>query len=64
MDSILVKGGGTLHGAIPIAGAKNACLALYSFRRLLERMRATDIDQCAAPQRYPDDDATFAVAGR
>ncbi|MEM9523057.1 MAG: UDP-N-acetylglucosamine 1-carboxyvinyltransferase [Pseudomonadota bacterium] len=28
MDSILVKGGGELHGQIPIAGAKNACLAL------------------------------------
>jgi UDP-N-acetylglucosamine 1-carboxyvinyltransferase len=28
MDSIIVKGGGTLKGQIPIAGAKNACLAL------------------------------------
>jgi UDP-N-acetylglucosamine 1-carboxyvinyltransferase len=28
MDSILVKGGGSLHGEIPIAGAKNACLTL------------------------------------
>jgi UDP-N-acetylglucosamine 1-carboxyvinyltransferase len=28
MDSILVRGGGELKGAIPIAGAKNACLAL------------------------------------
>ncbi|MDJ1018436.1 MAG: UDP-N-acetylglucosamine 1-carboxyvinyltransferase [Paracoccaceae bacterium] len=28
MDSILVKGGATLSGAIPIAGAKNACLTL------------------------------------
>ncbi|MGP3697743.1 UDP-N-acetylglucosamine 1-carboxyvinyltransferase [Rhodobacter sp. NSM] len=28
MDSILVKGNGELHGQIPIAGAKNACLAL------------------------------------
>ena len=28
MDSILVKGNGALSGAIPIAGAKNACLAL------------------------------------
>ena len=28
MDSILVKGGGALHGKIPIAGAKNACLTL------------------------------------
>ena len=28
MDSILVKGGAELHGQIPIAGAKNACLAL------------------------------------
>ncbi len=27
MDSILVKGGGELHGQIPIAGAKNAALA-------------------------------------
>ena len=28
MDSIIVKGGGALSGQIPIAGAKNACLAL------------------------------------
>ena len=28
MDSILVRGGAALHGAIPIAGAKNACLTL------------------------------------
>jgi UDP-N-acetylglucosamine 1-carboxyvinyltransferase len=28
MDSILVKGNGTLNGVIPIAGAKNACLTL------------------------------------
>ena len=28
MDSIIVKGGGELNGQIPIAGAKNACLAL------------------------------------
>ncbi|QFT58784.1 UDP-N-acetylglucosamine 1-carboxyvinyltransferase [Sulfitobacter sp. THAF37] len=28
MDSILVRGGGALEGEIPIAGAKNACLAL------------------------------------
>ncbi len=28
MDSILVRGGGELRGQIPIAGAKNACLAL------------------------------------
>jgi len=28
MDSILVTGGGELRGEIPIAGAKNACLAL------------------------------------
>ena len=28
MDSILVKGGGKLHGVIPISGAKNACLTL------------------------------------
>ena len=28
MDSILVKGGAELHGSIPIAGAKNACLTL------------------------------------
>ena len=28
MDTIIVKGGGALHGQIPIAGAKNACLAL------------------------------------
>ena len=28
MDTIIVKGGGALKGQIPIAGAKNACLAL------------------------------------
>ena len=28
MDSIIVTGGGELNGEIPIAGAKNACLAL------------------------------------
>ena len=28
MDSILVRGNGALSGAIPIAGAKNACLTL------------------------------------
>ncbi|WP_108485559.1 UDP-N-acetylglucosamine 1-carboxyvinyltransferase [Oceaniglobus ichthyenteri] len=28
MDSIVVRGGGELHGDIPIAGAKNACLTL------------------------------------
>ena len=28
MDSIRVRGGAPLHGEIPIAGAKNACLAL------------------------------------
>lgn len=28
MDAILVRGGGPLRGTIPIAGAKNACLAL------------------------------------
>ncbi|MEP4246872.1 UDP-N-acetylglucosamine 1-carboxyvinyltransferase [Tateyamaria sp.] len=28
MDSIVVQGGGPLNGQIPIAGAKNACLAL------------------------------------
>jgi UDP-N-acetylglucosamine 1-carboxyvinyltransferase len=28
MDSILVRGGRRLHGAIPISGAKNACLTL------------------------------------
>ncbi|MCV6598475.1 MAG: UDP-N-acetylglucosamine 1-carboxyvinyltransferase [Mangrovicoccus sp.] len=28
MDSIVVTGNGPLHGQIPIAGAKNACLAL------------------------------------
>ena len=28
MDAILVRGGGPLSGQIPIAGAKNACLAL------------------------------------
>jgi UDP-N-acetylglucosamine 1-carboxyvinyltransferase len=36
MDSILVKGGGALSGAIPIAGAKNACLTLMPATLLSE----------------------------
>ena len=36
MDSILVKGGGALNGQIPIAGAKNACLALMPATLLSE----------------------------
>ncbi|MEO9652509.1 MAG: UDP-N-acetylglucosamine 1-carboxyvinyltransferase [Roseobacter sp.] len=36
MDSILVKGGGGLNGQIPIAGAKNACLALMPATLLSE----------------------------
>ncbi|WP_278922734.1 MULTISPECIES: UDP-N-acetylglucosamine 1-carboxyvinyltransferase [Pseudophaeobacter] len=36
MDSILVKGSGPLKGQIPIAGAKNACLALMPATLLSE----------------------------
>ncbi|MEL6549927.1 MAG: UDP-N-acetylglucosamine 1-carboxyvinyltransferase [Pseudomonadota bacterium] len=36
MDSIVVTGGGALHGTIPIAGAKNACLALMPATLLSE----------------------------
>lgn len=36
MDSILVKGNGPLNGQIPIAGAKNACLALMPATLLSE----------------------------
>ncbi len=36
MDSILVKGNGALSGAIPIAGAKNACLTLMPATLLSE----------------------------
>ena len=36
MDSILVRGGGTLSGQIPIAGAKNACLTLMPATLLSE----------------------------
>ena len=36
MDSIVVTGGGSLHGEIPIAGAKNACLALMPATLLSE----------------------------
>ncbi|EYD76052.1 UDP-N-acetylglucosamine 1-carboxyvinyltransferase [Rubellimicrobium mesophilum DSM 19309] len=36
MDSIIVRGGAELHGAIPIAGAKNACLALMPATLLSE----------------------------
>ncbi len=36
MDSILVRGNGALSGAIPIAGAKNACLTLMPATLLSE----------------------------
>lgn len=36
MDSILVRGNGPLNGQIPIAGAKNACLALMPATLLSE----------------------------
>ena len=36
MDSILVRGGAELNGRIPIAGAKNACLALMPATLLTE----------------------------
>ncbi|MEM1100853.1 MAG: UDP-N-acetylglucosamine 1-carboxyvinyltransferase [Pseudomonadota bacterium] len=36
MDSIVVTGGGALHGTIAIAGAKNACLALMPATLLSE----------------------------
>ena len=36
MDSIIVRGGGELHGDIPIAGAKNACLTLMPATLLSE----------------------------
>ena len=36
MDSIVVTGGGTLSGQIPIAGAKNACLTLMPATLLSE----------------------------
>ena len=36
MDSILVQGGGSLNGQIPIAGAKNACLTLMPATLLSE----------------------------
>lgn len=36
MDRILVQGGATLQGEIPIAGAKNACLALMPATLLTE----------------------------
>ena len=38
MDSILVTGGGPLSGEIPIAGAKNACLALMPATLLSEEL--------------------------
>lgn len=36
MDSIIVRGGATLSGRIPISGAKNACLALMPAALLTE----------------------------
>ena len=36
MDRIIIKGGAELSGAIPIAGAKNACLALMPATLLSE----------------------------
>ena len=36
MDQIIVTGNGPLHGTIPIAGAKNACLTLMPATLLSE----------------------------
>lgn len=36
MDQIIIQGGSPLHGAIPIAGAKNACLTLMPATLLSE----------------------------
>ena len=51
MDSIIVKGGGKLRGQIPIAGAKNACLALMPATLLsdepLTLMNAPRLDDIA-----------------
>lgn len=37
MDQIIVRGGGELHGEIPIAGAKNACLTLMPLTLLTDQ---------------------------
>ncbi|WP_312526600.1 UDP-N-acetylglucosamine 1-carboxyvinyltransferase [Paracoccus sp. (in: a-proteobacteria)] len=37
MDQIIVRGGGALHGEIPIAGAKNACLTLMPLTLLTDQ---------------------------
>ncbi len=37
MDQIIVKGGGPLHGEIPIVGAKNACLTLMPLTLLSDQ---------------------------
>lgn len=37
MDQIIVRGGGALHGQIPIVGAKNACLTLMPLTLLTDQ---------------------------
>ena len=37
MDQIIVRGGGALHGEIPIVGAKNACLTLMPLTLLSDQ---------------------------
>ena len=44
MDSILITGGTPLNGAIPIAGAKNACLTLMP-ATLLSDEGADDVEE-------------------
>ena len=44
MDSILVHGGGRLQGAIPISGAKNACLTLMPAALLSDEPAGSDVD--------------------
>ncbi|PQO22533.1 UDP-N-acetylglucosamine 1-carboxyvinyltransferase [Rhodobacteraceae bacterium WD3A24] len=76
MDSIVVRGGAELHGRIPIAGAKNACLALMPAGLLTDDMltltnapRLSDISTMAALLRSlgvavetRDDDQTLDIS--
>ena len=60
MDSILVRGGQRLQGAIPISGAKNACLDADAGGAA--HRRAGDADQRAAALRHPHDDRSCSRA--
>lgn len=71
MDRIIVQGGQELHGEIPIAGAKNACLALMPATLLTEEPltltnapRLSDVDTMTALLRSLGVEVTQLADGR